>query len=227
AVRFFQQNRLPGITDDLARLERKVDQIATAPTPESVAATFATVYRGDFYEEATRFYDLLACPSAKTKTGWGTYHRALLEVVRNARKAGNMDISTLDPWAKIELLGPSGLWAEFKTTHPGSSSLDQFMFYLRKLVPDFISKAFFPPHFSQNLETVRCPAGSEYRNSFNCAILLAEAGVDRRAQLLPGYGNWWRTPRLESRFGRAGGNWPDNRRGFGPSSDTCSRTQCT
>ncbi|MDB6170997.1 MAG: hypothetical protein JWL59_308 [Chthoniobacteraceae bacterium] len=119
ALKFLQKNGLAGIPESLERLEKKIDQIVSVPAPAPQEPPPATVKRGDFYEEITRFYDLLACKSEKTKGGWGTYHRALVDLVKTIKKAGKEDISALEPWEKVERLGPSGLWAAYKATHKG------------------------------------------------------------------------------------------------------------
>ena len=154
ALKFFKKNGLAGLEESLRRVEEKVDQIAVAPEQKVLAPTSANPPRSDFAREATRFYDCLACTSVKTKTGWGTYHRALLVLVDTAKEAGKEDISSLGAWEKIEKLGPSGLWDAYKAKTPGPSSIDQFAMYLRKLVPDFVSKGFFPSWFIQNLGTI-------------------------------------------------------------------------
>jgi len=131
--------------------------------------------------------------------------------VETVKKVGEEDISALNPWEKIEKLGPSGLWSSYKDKTLGTSSIDQFGMYLRKLVPDFVAKGFFPNWFLENLKTIKkigtdprdlhipCPSDMESLLAF-CEAKDGELGALIRAFAYSG-------ARKEGLLGKKGLTW--------------------
>lgn len=155
AKRFLAKAGLEGLAEKLDRVEKKIDQIATAPEQKSLAPTFAKpLNRKSFAIEAQRFFETLACGREQTKKNSGTYHRTLVKLVAEAKTVGTEDVSGLDGWEKFERLGPSGIYGCYEAAGAGSASLYQFCCYLRKIVPDFCAKGFLPSWHLQNLENL-------------------------------------------------------------------------